>query len=418
MKTYFKSFVNRAAYEAYENTEDLFIAYIEDSGDVIYVNDNPATIPYTITALEDGATVNTNDCYWSIDSGDTWHYASVTPPTLNTGDSIMLKTTHDTQMRHPSIDKQYAVGGNIMSLYYTEDYFGSYIPSSNGRLLYHFYIYDTNIINAQNLIIPDPVPADDGCYNYMFGECSNLTHAPELPATKTYPRCYIGMFTNCVNLTHGPSILPAERVEQEAYSEMFYGCTSLIATPDLSKIKVVEWDGMSQMFRNSGITSISSMNVVYTSQGMQTMFADCSGLTDLSNVTINVDKIDNEARYWFYQCSNLTKTPHIVLTENNRALGWNTFEGCSSLTDASGIIIDTSNGNLFNGDWGEGMFAGCSSLDHFEIYGPEWPRLRPDMWNDVASSGTFTVPANTNYTPEDYLGNGIPSGWTIVRASN
>lgn len=41
-----------------------------------------------------------------------------------------------------------------------------------------------------------------GCCAFMFQECSNLTKAPELPASILVDSCYIGMFLDCVSLNY------------------------------------------------------------------------------------------------------------------------------------------------------------------------------------------------------------------------
>lgn len=38
------------------------------------------------------------------------------------------------------------------------------------------------------------------CYQSMFEGCTNLTKAPDLPATTLTGWCYTGMFSDCTNL--------------------------------------------------------------------------------------------------------------------------------------------------------------------------------------------------------------------------
>ena len=70
------------------------------------------------------------------------------------------------------------------------------------------------------------------CYRGMFHTCSSLTTAPELPATTLAPYCYSGMFLNCTSLTQAPE-LPATTLTDRCYLMMFYGCTSLTQAPEL-----------------------------------------------------------------------------------------------------------------------------------------------------------------------------------------
>lgn len=69
--------------------------------------------------------------------------------------------------------------------------------------------------------------SSNGCFEYLFNNCTSLTAAPELPAT-TLPTsgCYVGMFKGCTSMTAAPE-LPATTLKSNCYSEMFRGCTSL-----------------------------------------------------------------------------------------------------------------------------------------------------------------------------------------------
>jgi hypothetical protein len=60
----------------------------------------------------------------------------------------------------------------------------------------------------------------------MFSGCTNLTTAPELPATKLADYCCQNMFENCTSLATAPE-LPATTLASFCYSYMFHGCTKL-----------------------------------------------------------------------------------------------------------------------------------------------------------------------------------------------
>ena len=75
------------------------------------------------------------------------------------------------------------------------------------------------------------------CYRYMFFGCTSLTAASELPATKLAGDCYNYMFSGCTSLTSAPE-LPATKLADNCYSNMFYGCTSLTSAPELSAIEL------------------------------------------------------------------------------------------------------------------------------------------------------------------------------------
>lgn len=81
----------------------------------------------------------------------------------------------------------------------------------------------TNLTSAP--VLPATTLAE-GCYSYMFTVCKKLTSAPKLPATTLASFCYLGMLKNCTNLTSAPE-LPAEKLADNCYNQMFFGCTKL-----------------------------------------------------------------------------------------------------------------------------------------------------------------------------------------------
>ena len=78
---------------------------------------------------------------------------------------------------------------------------------------------------------PTSIPAEY-CYAHMFNGCSNLTQAPELPATTLANNCYYYMFRSCTSLTRATA-LPATTLKDSCYYYMFFGCTSLTQAPEL-----------------------------------------------------------------------------------------------------------------------------------------------------------------------------------------
>ena len=64
------------------------------------------------------------------------------------------------------------------------------------------------------------------CYNYMFSGCTSLEKAPELPATNLAINCYKSMFSGCTSLTKAP-VLPATTLEAHCYDYMFRNCSNL-----------------------------------------------------------------------------------------------------------------------------------------------------------------------------------------------
>ena len=67
----------------------------------------------------------------------------------------------------------------------------------------------------------------------LFKDCSVLTSAPELPATKLVDNCYNRMFEGCTSLTSAPK-LSAIELASGCYFRMFYGCENLLSVTMLA----------------------------------------------------------------------------------------------------------------------------------------------------------------------------------------
>ena len=89
-----------------------------------------------------------------------------------------------------------------------------------------------NIMTLLNYSNPATVITSKQAFAYLFNGCSNLTSAPDLPATALTERCYSNMFEDCRSLINAPA-LPAKTLATACYMEMFSGCISLISAPEL-----------------------------------------------------------------------------------------------------------------------------------------------------------------------------------------
>ena len=119
-----------------------------------------------------------------------------------------------------------ACSGNIQTLLEYSD-----PPTSIPASLCYFSMFQgcTNLTQAPEL--PATTLARN-CYGYMFQGCTNLTQAPELPATTLASYCYSSMFKECTKLTQAPE-LPATTLASYCYVDMFFNCTSLTQAPEL-----------------------------------------------------------------------------------------------------------------------------------------------------------------------------------------
>lgn len=83
------------------------------------------------------------------------------------------------------------------------------------------------------------VKTDNARFCSLFENCSVLTSAPELPATKLANCCYYYMFWKCTNLTSAP-VLPATTLAVHCYSNMFAECTKLSSVTMLAPKSEIE----------------------------------------------------------------------------------------------------------------------------------------------------------------------------------
>ena len=138
---------------------------------------------------------------------------------INSNDKIYFKgeneyiSINDTNISWFNTTCDFNIGGDIMSL----------LNYNNTITEYGFYgIFQncTKLISAMNLEL-SAVTLASNCYNGMFYNCKNLTHAPLiLPAITLAEACYSYMFEGCSSLITGPE-LPAKILTENCYISMF-----------------------------------------------------------------------------------------------------------------------------------------------------------------------------------------------------
>ena len=188
----------------------------------------------TFTAEEAGSSVTLkvptgNSFQYDLNGTGLTDYTLGTEITLaNVGDSVRFrgKDTTFNYSNHVSIGGKVACSGNVMSL--RLDDYGEVQGLSDGCFSYMFADC-TGLTAAPEL--PE-TPLANNCYNTMFGRCTSLTTAPELPATMLASNCYNSMFKGCESLTTAPE-LPATTLAESCYSQMFSGCGRLTTAPEL-----------------------------------------------------------------------------------------------------------------------------------------------------------------------------------------
>ena len=186
----------------------------------------------TFVALEDGTFSFTNsDIQYSLDKGSTWTTlaANASTPTVTTGNKIMWKATLTPKSSNGigtfASTGRYDVEGNVMSLLYSDNFVGQTDLTGKNYAFHSLFASNTNLVNANNLVLPATTLANE-CYDRMFFGCTSLATAPELPVTTLTGGCYYSMFQGCTSLVTAP-VLPATTLITACYHQMFDGCTSL-----------------------------------------------------------------------------------------------------------------------------------------------------------------------------------------------
>ena len=94
---------------------------------------------------------------------------------------------------------EFEASGNVNSLLEENEEVARTMSLANREMCYANLFSDTNLTTAPEL------PATElafGCYGFMFHNCAYLTKAPELPAADLADNCYYSMFSGCGNLKY------------------------------------------------------------------------------------------------------------------------------------------------------------------------------------------------------------------------
>ena len=155
--------------------------------------------------LEEGNTVQ-----YSTDNGSTWATLSTSvgttayTPTISSGTRVLLKGTMTCNYGccRFSSTCRFHVEGNIMSLYYGDNFDGQTdLTGKVGAFMNIFQDCGSNLTSAENLILP-ATTLEQYCYYSMFSGCTSITTAPVLSASTMVSYCYAQMFKGCTSLTN------------------------------------------------------------------------------------------------------------------------------------------------------------------------------------------------------------------------
>lgn len=227
MADYLKQFNTTAEYNTYINgTPDLPNVSLTLDNNEVHYNKKPdyAKEYFTIEMIDSGtirftfppnAQDKITSMSYSLDNGETWttkqYGEQLLTPTIAAGNKVLWKGIA-TQVSYPNsqaslfkISANCNASGNIMSLLYGDNFQNqtSFPSGSTYNFAYLFaesYFDRTNIVSAENLILP-ATTLTANCYLSMFSSpYSKLTTAPKLPATTLAQSCYERMFNDCTKL--------------------------------------------------------------------------------------------------------------------------------------------------------------------------------------------------------------------------
>lgn len=321
----------------------------------------------TFTAQEAGSTVSfdlsssTEKAEYSLDGGATWtNYADSQLITLaNIGDRVCFK------------------GKNAEGRFYMTG-----LIAASGDV--------TSLTNE----LGGDVELYENCYSWMFGECTSLTSAPNLPSTKLAYNCYTSMFSGCTSLTSAPE-LPATKVEITSYCQMFRRCTSLKRAPELPAT-ILAPNCYSSMFYGCtsleyGPTELPAEDlacrvdlefgdlIVHEEKGYawgcyDSMFRDCTSLKRapeirakiLAPIGQNFEILSQPEEQWqgcfasmFENCTALESGPSVLPAEILEPKCYiSMFANCTSLKE-----IPELKGKKLAKKCYQYMFRGCTSLE-------------------------------------------------------
>lgn len=201
------------------------------------------------------------------------------------------------------------------------------------------------------------VATESARFNYLFYKCTQLTSAPNLPATKLADRCYSYMFYGCTNLKTVPT-LPAMKMFSGGYRSMFQGCTSLENAPDLPATELADF---CYAFMFQGCTNLKKVPDALPAMTMdiscyKQMFYNCNSLTAAPNLPAT--ELAKDCYFGMFQgCKGLTEAPELKAKSLKESCYLSMFYGCTSLTAAPDLPATTLAETCY-----AGMFSYCKSL--------------------------------------------------------
>ena len=262
----------------------------------------------------------------------------------------------------------------------------------------------TNLTEAPDLPATNLTPS---CYRATFSGCGNLTTAPELPATTLASHCYYFMFFACPGLTNAPA-LPATDLADNCYENMFRSCTGLTKAPDLPATNLAVWcygnmfNGCRALTQAPALPAATLPNSCYVG-----MFQDCRALTNAPALPATNLLFQCYANM-FRGCTSLTEAPDLPAMNLAGSCYKSMFHGCTGLTRVPELPAT----NLLRSCY-EAMFKNCTGITLHETgTAPTWgiPAGATEImgWNESMLAGTGGTFTNNPVIGKTYYYNAPP----------
>ena len=360
-------------------TEPFYVENISNSNETLNIKKSSANAPaLTIEYLD-------NTTWTTLCTTSTTAFTK----TLQPGAKLYLRCNTNAWASggydYNSITGISKIGGNIMSLIYGNEFTGEEKNFKTGtQRVLQGLCYGNNKLKSANFLLLPAETLVARCYQNMFYNCSVLEDLPALTAATLANNCYRGMFSGCTSLTTTPA-LPATTLAETCYGEMFKNCASLTTTPVLPATTLTP-SCYNTMF--SGCTSLTTAPVLPATTLTELCYSDM-----------------------FYGCTSLATAPALPATTLDQQCYSNMFSGCTSLTTAPVLPATTLTKLCYSY-----MFFGCTSLNNVKCLATDISAYgATELWLfNVSATGTFTKAAGVTWTTGN---DGIPSGWTVIEAT-
>ena len=209
-------------------------------------------------------------------------------------------------------------------------------------------------LNVSDMNIETPPSLENSFYN-----CHNLTGILRITNSSTGNVPMNRAFANCTNLDNiifeGGNIVtntPFSSAFENTKISNLPNLTSLVFSRTNLPLKNV-FKGCTNLTGNIDASCIN----IYRSAEFENMFAECTGITEMSNLTLN------------YYISSMGGSSY-TNTENIRGCA-NLFRDCSNLETLSNFTINMQylslNNNYCYSQIFDNMFAGCTNLENLDI---------------------------------------------------